>query len=102
MYRMVASYHHPEDPAAFLDHYRNSHAVKSALIPGVRHYAWGVVDSPEGTPPPFYLVAVMDYDSAEAMGQALATPEGQAAVTDMEQMPHNGVTITSFEYEATA
>lgn len=44
----------------------------------------------------------MDYDSAEAMGQALATPEGQAAVADMEQMPHNGVTITSFEYEATA
>lgn len=102
MYRMVASYHHPENPEAFLEHYRTSHAVKSARIPGLRHYAWGVTDpGADGSQPPYFLVAVMDYDSAEALGEGLATPEGQVAVADMEEMPHNGVTITSFEFEPT-
>ena len=38
MFRVTSHFHHPEDPEAFLAHYRSTHSVLAAKLPGLRYY----------------------------------------------------------------
>jgi uncharacterized protein (TIGR02118 family) len=94
VYQLTALYKHPEDTAAFDKHYREVHAVLASKMPGLRKYtmSWSG-PGPDGAQPPFYLVAVLYWDS-EAEGQAgLGSPEGEAAVADLANFAGAGVDI---------
>lgn len=100
MYRIVATYNHPEDPDAFLEHYRTSHAVKTQRMPGLRSFTWGRAQAPDGSDPDHFLVAVLDFDDHESAVSAMSSPEGAEAVADMEQMPHNGFSMNAYQTQA--
>lgn len=100
MYRIVATYNKPDDPEAFLEHYRTSHAVKTAKLPGLLQFSWGVAETPDGSEPAQFLVAVLDFEDQQAAVAALSSPEGSDAVADMEQMPHSGFMMNSYQFQA--
>lgn len=85
-FQLTALYHHPDDVEAFDRHYDGTHAVLDAKLPGLRSF---VVCRPgpdaDGNQPPYHLVAVLTWDSPEAMQASLESDEGKAAVADLQQ-----------------
>ena len=99
MYRVVVNYHHPEDPKAFLEYYRSTHAPLAKNLPGLSAYTWGVAESLDGSQPPFFVTAVLDWPSKEAALADLGSAEGQAASADMGNFAQAGATMHSLELE---
>jgi len=93
MYQLVASYAHPDDPAAFVEHYRGTHAPIARDFPKVRSVRWSVCETPDGTRPAHFLIAVVTWDSKEDALAALASPAGEAAVADLANFAGAGVDI---------
>jgi uncharacterized protein (TIGR02118 family) len=93
MYRLTASYAHPADHDAFVEHYRDIHAKLGAQLPGVRAFSWGVCETPDGTKPAHALVAVLDWDTKEAALAAFESPAGKEAVADLANFAQAGVDL---------
>ena len=84
MIKLTVIYGPPKDPEAFDRHYREVHAVLAAKQPGLRRYEWGkTLPGPDGSTPDRYLIADLWWDDADAMGAALASPEGREAGADL-------------------
>ncbi|NMI01092.1 EthD family reductase [Pseudonocardia acidicola] len=100
MYQVTVLYNPPADAAAFDKHYREVHAPLAAKIPGVKSYtmSWGA-PGPDGSPPPYHLIAVLTFDSAEEFAAGFGGPEGQAAQNDLANFAQAGVTIITGEAE---
>lgn len=93
MYQLTAAYDHPADPDAFLEHYRTKHVALARELPGVRSLGWTVCETPDGSPPAHFVIAVLRWDSrAEALA-ALDSPAGQAVVADLANFATAGVAI---------
>lgn len=97
VHRLVVSYGHPADPAAFDDHYRNTHASLAEKIPGLIRFTWGHGKPMDPAQPAPYLVAELDFESEQAMGEAFGTPEGQAASSDVPTFATGGATMAHFD-----
>ena len=91
MYRLTATYHHPEDSDAFVAHYRDTHAKLAAKLPDLRSFTWGPCEAGEGGRSVHALIAVLDWDSKEAAEASLGSAEGQAAVADLGNFAQAGV-----------
>ncbi|MDI2031976.1 EthD family reductase [Saccharopolyspora sp. TS4A08] len=83
MYRLTVIYDHPADPDAFLRHYRDVHAVLASKMPRLQSYEWGVCEMPDGSAPPHFVVATLDWASKDDAMAALQSPEGQAGTADL-------------------
>lgn len=99
MYRVVVNYHHPEDPKAFLEYYRTTHAPLAKNLPGVSAYTWGVAETLDGSQPPFFVTAALDWPSKEAAMADLGSAEGQAASADMANFAQAGATMYAVDLE---
>jgi uncharacterized protein (TIGR02118 family) len=97
MFRLTSHYHYPENPAAFLEHYRSTHAVLVAKMPGLRAFGWGLAEMPDGSKPPHYLITVADWDSKDDLVAAMDSPEGQAAAEDVPNLHSSGVDVNFHE-----
>ena len=77
MAKLVAIYKKPKDIAAFNRHYFATHVPLAKAIAGLRHYeaSNGAVGLPV-EPGAIHLVAILEFDSLDAINQALASPEG--------------------------
>ena len=94
MVKLVVAYGPPEDPTAFDEHYASTHAPLAQKIPGLRRFEAGkVLGTPDGTPAPFYFIAELSFDSADALQTAMGTAEGQAAGADVSNFATGGVTM---------
>lgn len=102
MFRITAHYNHPKQPKAFLEHYRSTHSVLAAKMPGLKAYGWGEAVMPDGSRPQHFLVAVMDWDTKEEALAALASPEGQAAAADLPNFAEAGVEVNFHEVNQVA
>lgn len=92
---LFAFYNQPEDPAAFDRHYDDVHSRLGLALAGLRSFA-GVHTSASGDElSPYHFVAVLEFDSKDALDSALASPEGQAAVADLENFATAGVTFVN-------
>ncbi|WP_425839549.1 EthD family reductase [Streptomyces fractus] len=96
MYRMTVIYDHPADPEKFLKHYREVHAPLASQTPGLRSFQWSVAEMPDGSRPPHFVVAALDWDSKEDALAALATPAGQAGAEDIANFVAPGGVSMSF------
>ena len=94
MFQVTVLYDHPADPAAFDEHYDGVHAPLAATIPGLQRYTVSRPEpGPDGTLPPYYLVAVMEYESEAAHDAGTSAPEGQATRADLANFATAGVTV---------
>ena len=96
MFQVTVLYNHPEDPAKFDEHYDAVHAPLAATIPGLQRYTVARPGpGPDGTRPPYYLVAVMEYESEATYAAAMSTPEGGAVRADLANFAMAGVTLAA-------
>lgn len=93
MYQLTAVYAHPEDPEAFLKHYRDVHIPLAAKLPNVRDVGWIRCETPDGTKPAHFVVAVLRWDSKQDALAALGSPQGEATVADLDNFAGAGVDI---------
>ena len=101
MAKIIAMYKTPTDPAAFDRYYFGSHAKLAKTVPGLKGYevTRGPVMTPAG-PAPFHLVAILTFDSMDAIQAALASAQGQATVADIPNFATGGVEILMADSEA--
>ena len=94
MAMLVALYRTPDDPVAFDQYYYPTHVPIAKRVPGLRSYqvTRGPVMSPDG-PAAWYLVAMLTFDSMQAVQAALASPEGQATAADLGNFATGGVDL---------
>jgi uncharacterized protein (TIGR02118 family) len=98
MARVVVMYKAPKDPVAFDQYYFATHVPIAKRIPGLRKYevSQGAVGTPAG-PSGYHLVAILHFDDMAAVQRAFASPEGQAAVADVQTFATGGVDIFMFD-----
>lgn len=92
MYRVTVVYDHPTDPAAFDKYYRSTHVPLVRAVPDLLKFAAGHCDS-IGDPASAYLLAELYFESADAAGAALNSPQGRAAADDLANFADGGVTM---------
>jgi uncharacterized protein (TIGR02118 family) len=94
VFQVTVLYNHPEDPAKFDEHYDEVHAPLAAAIPGLQRYTvTRPGPGPDGTKPPYHLVAVLEFESAEAHSAGMSAPEGTAASADLANFAMAGATV---------
>ena len=94
MYQFTVLYHHPEDRAAFDKHYDEIHAPALKKVPGLLRFTKSRPGlDPNGNPPAFHVVAVLDFESEEAFTTYLSSPTGLAAVADFPNFAGAGATL---------
>jgi uncharacterized protein (TIGR02118 family) len=98
MAKVLALYKKPADPAAFDDYYFSTHVPLARTLPGLRRYevSTGPVATPAGDSP-LHLVAVLSFDSLDAIQAALASPEGAATAGDLGNFAQAGVDLLLFD-----
>jgi uncharacterized protein (TIGR02118 family) len=94
---IVAVYKAPKNAAAFDAYYFSKHIPIAKKIPGLRSYqvsdgAVGLPIEPGG----IHLVALLEFDSVDAIRQALGSPEGQATVADIANFADGGADVMVF------
>jgi uncharacterized protein (TIGR02118 family) len=97
MATLAVMYKTPKDTAAFDKHYSEKHIPLAKKIPGLRKYkvSKGPVATPAG-PSGYHLVALLQYDDLASIQNAFASPEGRAAVADVQNFATGGVDIIMF------
>jgi uncharacterized protein (TIGR02118 family) len=95
---LVAMYKKPADPAAFDAYYASTHVPLAKKIPGLRSYdvSAGKVMTPQGESA-YHLVALLEFDSADAVAKGLASPDGAAAAGDLRNFAQAGVDMFIFD-----
>jgi uncharacterized protein (TIGR02118 family) len=98
MVKLLVCYGAPEDPAAFDAYYAETHAPLASKLPGLKRFEWGkVLAAPDGPPAPYYFIAELGFEDADALGAAMGSPEGQAASTDVGNFATGGATLVIAE-----
>jgi uncharacterized protein (TIGR02118 family) len=92
----MVSYGQPTDPAAFDAHYRDTHAPLALKMPGLVRFTYGHPQAMDPSQPAPYLVAELDFESEQAMGQAFGTPEGKATAADVGNFATGGASMAHF------
>lgn len=93
MYQLTATYAHPQDPDAFLEHYRSTHAPIARKFPKATFFGWSICETTDGSPPPHFLVAVVQWDTKDDALAALGSPAGEQAVADLANFAAAGVDL---------
>ena len=98
MAKIVALYKKPADAAAFDSYYYSTHVPIAKKVPGLRSYqvSDGAVMTSQG-PSPFHLVALLEFDSVEAIQAGLGSPEGAATAADLANFAQAGVDLLIFD-----
>lgn len=98
MSTLMVLYSKPADAAAFDAYYFSKHVPLAKTIPGLRSYEVnkGAIGTPQG-PSPVHLVAILSFDSMEAIGAAFGSKEGQATAADLANFAQAGVQMMMFD-----
>jgi uncharacterized protein (TIGR02118 family) len=98
MAKLVALYKKPADAAAFDAYYFGTHVPLAKKVPGLRSYevSAGPVATPQGDST-YHLVAILRFDSVEALQRGFDSSEGQKAAGDLANFAQAGVELLIFE-----
>lgn len=99
MMKLTVLYGRPTDTAAFDEHYASVHAPLAKKIPGLTRFEAGKVATLDGSEAPHYLMAQLWFEDMSAFGAGMGSPEGAAAVADVENFASGGVTMLTTEIE---
>ena len=95
---LAAIYKTPKNAAAFDAYYAATHAPLAKKLPGLKSYT--VSSGPVGMPAEpgnVHLVALLEFESAEAIRNGLGSPEGQATAADLANFADGGVDLMIFD-----
>lgn len=94
MTKLIALYKKPDDPDAFLKHYRDVHIPLVEKIPGLKNATVNYVKgAPMGGEPEYFLIAEMEYPDRETFDKAMASEENRAAGKDLMSFAKGLVTL---------
>jgi uncharacterized protein (TIGR02118 family) len=98
MAHVLALYKKPADAAAFDAYYYGTHVPLAKTLPGLRSYrvSTGPVASGAGDSG-LHLVAMLQFDSLDAIQAALTSPEGAATAGDLGNFAQAGVELLMFD-----
>lgn len=98
MAKLIALYNKPANVAAFDAYYFSTHLGIAKKVPGLRRYevSNGAVSTLSGESP-YYLAAILTFDSMDAIDKALKSPEGQATAADLAKFAQAGVDLLIFD-----
>lgn len=98
MAKLMVLYGKPKDAAAFDAYYFGKHVPIAKRLPGLKRFevSAGAINMPQGGPP-YHLVAQLEFDSLQALGAAMASPEGRAAGGDLANFATGGADLLVFE-----
>lgn len=99
MHKLLVLYPEPVDRVAFEEHYRAVHLPLCEKLPGVREISFTLLVDPGPAPSPYFAVFEAAFDSAEDLGAALASPEGEAVQADVPNYATNGAVVMTFAAE---
>jgi uncharacterized protein (TIGR02118 family) len=98
MHRISICYGQPADPAAFDNYYNDIHAPLALKIPRLAEFTTGKCRSlTPAQAAPYYMVASLDFETAEDLKFALTSAEMAAAGADTANFADGGVTLYSTE-----
>ena len=93
-FQLTVLYKQPDDADAFDKYYESTHVPLATKLQGLQTYTVsGPVPGPDGAQPPYHLVAILTWESAEAFQAAMGSPEGQAALADVANFATGGVDV---------
>lgn len=96
MYKLIALYRTPSEPATFDRHYAEVHTPLVRSIPGlVALIVNRGIAPPWGGETPYYLVTEMHFPDAATFTVAMASPENRAAGKDLRQFAADLVTLVA-------
>ena len=78
----------------FRDYWQNTHALIVVKMPGLKKYVQNHALATEEGEPPIAGIAEVYFDSVEAMQEALSSPEGEAAIADLQNFTDAEKTTT--------
>lgn len=82
--KLIALYRKPDDPDAFMRHYRETHLPLVLKTPHLQHAKIDeVISSPMGGEPAYYLIAQMSFPDQPSFDEAMRSPENRAAGKDL-------------------
>jgi uncharacterized protein (TIGR02118 family) len=96
MHRVLILYLPPKDPQASRKYFENTHIPLAAKIPGQRSMRYSFEVAAADGESPYFGVMEAEFDDAEAVGAAMASPEGQAAVADIPNCATGGTVVLSY------
>ena len=97
MFRIAICYGQPKDTDAFDEHYTNVHVPLAAKVPGLSSFTTGKCSPMGRGDAPYYMVANLGFETAEAMKTAMRSPEMAAAGADVPTFATGGVTMYHYE-----
>jgi uncharacterized protein (TIGR02118 family) len=94
----IALYNTPKDTNAFDSYYVSTHVPLAKKMLGLRSYEInaGPITTP-GANSPYYLIAVLKFDTMSDLQAALASAQGQAVVADLNNFATGGVSVLFFD-----
>jgi uncharacterized protein (TIGR02118 family) len=103
MHKFVVLYGHPEDPEHFRSYYESTHVPLAAGLPGLKAWRYTFdVSSPGQDDPPYFCIFEGEFDSAEAMGEALSGEYGRKVGADVANYASGGATILTYPITASS
>ncbi|MBP2366316.1 EthD family reductase [Pseudonocardia parietis] len=94
MFQVTVLYNQPEDPSAFDKYYDEVHTPLAKKLPGLQRMTVSrPAPGPDGTQPPYHLVAVLEFADAAAFQSGMGSAEGQATSADLANFAGAGVTL---------
>jgi uncharacterized protein (TIGR02118 family) len=102
MHRMTILYGMPEDPERFRRYYNETHIPIAQKMRGLTGWNLSWIEGDADDPPPYFLVAELYAESAAALDEILASPEGAAANADLDNFVTGGVIFMRGDEEQVA
>lgn len=99
MHRMLVLYPPPKDPDHFRRYYVETHVPLAMKLPGLRaaRYAFDVQGIMGQSP--YFCVFEAEFDSEQALMQALQSEAGQAVAADVPKYATGGISILHYPLE---
>ena len=101
MHKFVVLYNQPEDPEHFRSYYESTHIPLAAGLPGLKAWRYTFdVSSPGQSDPPYFCIFEGEFDSAQALGEAMSGEYGRKVGADVPNYATGGATILTYPITA--
>ncbi|MFT4086535.1 MAG: EthD family reductase [Gordonia sp. (in: high G+C Gram-positive bacteria)] len=94
---VTALYNHPADDAAkesFESYYAQTHTPLAKELPNLESLVvFRPAPEADGSPAAYYLIAVLEYASAEACQESFDSTKGREVLADVPKFAFQGVTL---------